>query len=124
MKKLLSLILIISNISYAECDFSTGIKKVDDGYLYTTECHLKVGSLVKDNKNKDESIGQLNKAIDLKDLALTKADQRVQLWTDTSEKLETRVNTISELQNKNYFLYFGLGIVTTGLAVWGASKLR
>lgn len=127
MKKIASFILMLcfaSNLAFAECDFSTGITPLGDGtFKYSGECHRKVGQLQQENKTKDAQLADLTKAIELKDLAISKADQRTQLWMDTSYKLEDRLNKIDELRSKNEVLYFALGVVFTGAAVWGASQL-
>lgn len=113
------LLSLISNLSYADCDFSTGIKPNTDGsFTYTKECHLKVGQLVQDNKTKDMQITDLNKAITLKDLALKESEDRASLWMNTSFKLEDRLSKIDGLEKKNDILYFGLGaLMVIGTAV-------
>lgn len=127
MKKLISLVLLLcfmANVAMADCDFKTGITPMGDGtFRYSGECHRKVGDLVQDNTTKAVQITDLTKALELKDLALQKSDQRAQLWMDTSSKLEDRLSKIDELSSKNSILYFGLGVVVTGLAVWGAGQL-
>ena len=126
MKKIISslLLLIISTNAFADCDFSKGITVgPNDTYIYNKECHIKVGQLVQDNKIKDSQISDLNQAIQLKDLALTKSDERVQLWMNTSYKLEDRLTSINSLEKKNEVVYFILGIAVTSLAVWGAGQL-
>ncbi len=116
MKKIVSLFVsfcMLSHAASAECDFSIGITPgPNHTYVYSESCHIKVGELVQSNKTKDAQIADLSKAIELKDLAITKADQRTQLWMDTSYKLEDRVTKIDELRGKNEMLYYGLGILT------------
>lgn len=127
MKKLITAILLfctLSNVALADCDFSTGITPgPNNTFIYTGECHRKVGQLVQDNAAKDKTIGELNQVITLKDLAITKADERTQLWMNTSFKMEDRLNEVDSIYKKNEWLYFTLGIVVTGAAVYGASKL-
>lgn len=127
MKKITSLIcsiLIFSNLSYADCDFKTGIAPgPNNTFIYTQECHLRVGQLVKDLSIRDQQVADLNKAIELKDLAIKYSDERANLWMDTSAKLENRIQTIDSLERKADWLYFGLGVVVMGFAVWGAGQL-
>jgi hypothetical protein len=127
MKNKIIFILIFTllpNLCMAECDFSTGIvKQLDGSFVYTKECHLRVGQIKQDLEISLRQVGDLTKAIELKDLALQKSDQRVNLWMDTSQKMEDRVIKIDELQNKNQWLMFGLGIVTTLGASYVASQL-
>jgi hypothetical protein len=116
-------ILLSPTVSLAECDFAKGITKVEGGYLYSTDCHKKVGKLQEDLKDREEQVAKLEKTIELKDLAIVTQERRVQLWMDTSFKLEDRVNTMDRLKSSNQLLYFGLGVLTTSLAVWGAGQL-
>lgn len=113
----------LSNICLADCDFSKGISPLPDGnYKYSAECHLKVGQLVQDNSTKDKQIVDLKTAIDLKDLALQKSDQRAQLWMDTSFKLEDNIQKIDSFKNTNQWVYFGLGVLTMFAATYAASQ--
>jgi len=126
MKKIVSVVLALSLFStsaMAECDFSTGINKNDNGtYTYSRECHIKVGEMKQDLEIANKQVEKLNKALDLKDLALTKADQRADLWMNTSFKLEDRVNTIDEMRKTNQWLYFGLGALAMFAATYAASQ--
>jgi len=127
MKKLISIFLlfcIFANMAFADCDFKTGITPLGDGtFKYSGECHRRVGDLMQDNKIKESQISDLSKAIELKDLAISKADQRTQLWMDTSYKLEDRLNKIDDLRSKNNWMYFGLGALTILGAGYLASQL-
>lgn len=108
----------------ADCDFAKGITKgPNKTFIYSEECHLKVGQLVQDNKVQTQQLGDLTKAVSLKDLALKDSDARAQIWMDTSGKLEDRLQKVDSLERKNDILYFGLGVVTTFLAVYGSAKL-
>jgi len=127
MKKIIFLIILclLSNSAFAECDFATGVSKTPSGtYEYTKECHIFVGKTIQDNDTKTQQVEKLNKALDLKDLALEKSDQRAQLWRDTSFKLEDDVQKMNSYRNTNQWINFGLGILVTGAAVWGAGQLR
>jgi len=120
MKCLLIMFMSIQFVM-ADCDFST-IKETDQGYLYSQECHRQVGKLVKDEAERKEQIAKLNKSIELKDLVIDKQEERIKLWMDSTEKMEDRVNSIEKWKSTNQWLYFGLGVVTTSLSVWLASK--
>ena len=124
--KLLAALLILSSTSaYAECDFATGIEKLPDGrYAYSVSCHKAVGKLVADAKDHQEELAQ--KDIQIKNLGvqMDTQEKRAQLWMDTSFKLEDRVNQMEALRSTNQWIYFGIGMVTTGIAVWGAGHLK
>lgn len=126
IRKLSSLVLILtlSSQALAECDFSTGITKTQSGYVYSEECNRQVGKLVLDNKDKDSAIEYLNKTVTAKDLGLKIQEDRADKWMNTSLKLEDRVNEIDKVSSSNKELYFGLGVLTTVLAVFAASKIR
>lgn len=124
MKKLICLILLfcsVPNLVLADCDFAVGIKKTDHNtFEYSYDCHIAVGQMKQDLSIAKKQINDLSQAIKLKDLAINYSDQRGQLWQDTSLKMQDRITKIDELQSKNYFMYFGLGILSTigvGLAV-------
>lgn len=115
---------IISNTVFADCDFATGITPGANGtYVYSKECHVKVGQLVKENEAQASAIQDYKSAITMKDLALQSSDKRATLWYDTSEKLEGRLQKVVELERGNNLLYFGLGALTILASGWMASKL-
>lgn len=126
MKKIISSLLLLcmlSNIAMADCDFSTGIAAgPNHTWIFTDACYLKVGQLVQDNKALTLQVGDLTKAITLKDLALTKADDRTQLWMNTSDKLTDSLTKIESEQKHNDWLYFGLGVLTTFAAGYVAAQ--
>lgn len=127
MKKVISLLLLFcffSNAAYADCDFSTGITPgPNKTFIYSEECHQKVGQLVQSDKTKTAQIADLTQAIQLKDLALTKSDQRTQLWMDTSDKLQGRLTSVDSLAKQNEWIYFTLGVLATIGAGYAASQL-
>lgn len=127
MKRFVAILAIFGIVTsaMADCDFSTDVKKNPDGsYTYSRECHIEVGNQIKDNKTKDEQIKKYVQSLELKDLALDKAEQRLQNYSTTIGKMEDRVNTIERMNDTNKLLYLGLGIAATALAVWGAGQLR
>jgi hypothetical protein len=79
---------------------------------------------VQDNKVQTQQLTDLTKAISLKDLALKDSDQRATDWMNTSGTLEKRLQEVDSLEKKNDLLYFGLGVVMTSLAVFGAARLK
>lgn len=127
MKKLISsiLILCLSTIAMADpnCNWSTIKTLPDGGYEYSPSLNLCVGNLIQTNKTQSAQIVDLTKAIELKDLALTAADSRTQIWETTSLAEQDRLTKISTEQKDNNFLYFGLGILSTVLTGFAVAKL-
>lgn len=117
--------LCISNVAFADCDYSKGVTPLTNGeFSYTKDCHIKNGVNLRDLRIADEQVKKLTEAASLLDLALAKANERSELWQSTSYGLEKRVETMDELYQRNKWLYFGLGVLTASAAVWGASRLR
>lgn len=124
MRVLFSLLSCFAYINYSSaCEPSKDIKKVDNGYLYTNECHIWVGKKIQELDLRINQVNELNKAIELKDLALRKTEERVGIWMDTAFKANDRLNQYESIKSRNEWLHFGLGVLTTSLAVWGASRL-
>lgn len=121
---ILSVSMFVSTISYAECDFSTGITKVDNGYLYTIECHKEVGKLVKDNADQATQINYLKEAMKYQDDMIAKERQRAELWRDYSYKAEDRMMSLQKYNQMSGWLYFGLGIVTTVAAGFALGQVN
>lgn len=116
MKKIIASLLLLclsSNIALADCDWSKIKSNTDGTYTYSKELHVCVGQLVQQNSTLSLQVADLTKAIELKDLAITKSDQRVQLWIDTNDKLSDRLSKVDEIYKHNEFLYFGLGVLAT-----------
>lgn len=114
----------LSQNALGACDWST-IKKVDSIYHYTKECNLEVGRLVQEAEKRRQQVDKLNKSIELKDLAIDKAEQRVELWKNTSYKLEDRLIKHDKWSKRNDWILFGGGMLTailTGWAIGQASK--
>lgn len=128
MKKIFSfsiMTIMLTNIALADCDYSKIVNNSDGTYTYSKELHLCVGTMRRDLGIAQQQITDLNQALTLKDLAIKKTEDRVNLWMDTSYKLEERVNKIDELQKKNEWLYFGLGVAATiGSGFMAAQLLR
>ena len=116
--------MVLSTSAYSTCDFKS-IKKIGaDSFLYTKDCHLEVGKLVKESKIRKEQVTNLNKSLTLKDLAITKADARISLWKDTTYKLEDRMLKQRKYSRLNNTLIFGSGVLTVILSAWAMGQLR
>lgn len=126
MKYLVNLIVIfslLSNLAFADCDYSKVIKNSDGTFTYSKELHICVGTMEQDLQIAQMQLSDLNKALELKDLALTKSDQRVTLWSNTSSDLENRLTKVDSMEKTNNWIYFGLGALTVLGAGYMASQL-
>lgn len=128
MKRMLIAVICMSlafnSTAFALCDSKDIIKQEDGSYKYSKECHLEVGKTFGALEKREKQVEKLEKALELKDLALDKSYERIDMWRDTTYKLEDRVNTMEEMKKNNEVLYFILGMAVTGLAVYGAGQLK
>lgn len=126
MKKLIAIFLLFVSLpsaAMANCDFSKVVHNADGTMTYTKELHVCVGQMKADLESANSQIADYKKAIELKDLALTKSEQRGDMWMNQSFTLQDRMDKIESYKSKNEILYFVGGVFLTGLAVWGAGQL-
>lgn len=127
MKKLIAaflLIISLSNVAIADCDFSTVVHNADGTMTYTKELHICVGQMKADLDSANAQIADYQRAISLKDLAITDSQNRSDIWMKSTFSLQDRIDKVDEYKSKNELLYFIGGVVFTGLAVWGAGQLH
>jgi hypothetical protein len=117
--KVFILCMCINTSLFADCDWSE-IKQVGENFLYPKDCHILVGQMSKELQDRRQQVDLLNKSIDLKDLALQKSDERVNVWRTTSYTLEDRLQKQETFTNWTKWGYFVMGaaaIVCGGLIV-------
>ena len=107
----------------ASCNVSD-IKKVNGIYHYPVDCHIEFGKLRKTEKERQAQIKHLNESVRLKDLAIDKSNQRIEIWQNATYKVEDRLIKLEKNTGTIKWVYFGLGILTMTAATYGASKLR
>lgn len=123
MKKLISLLILLPYFLFAgECDWKT-IKKQDGGYLYTIDCHIKVGELVQTDPLQKEEINILKSIIDSHKELLEIEQNRSNLWKTHALDLEKDLQTKKKWEKYSFWINFTLGVVVTSLSVHLASKL-
>jgi hypothetical protein len=132
MVRLILILSLISSSAFATtvttndgtvCDFSKIVKNKDGTFTYPENLHKCVGKIINDGKAKDAKIADQKKAIDLYTLTIQTDEQRIQNWIQTSTNLEGRVEKVNDLEKKNEWLYFGLGVLTTAAAAYAGEKL-
>lgn len=114
---------MFGNIALADCKWSD-VKPTTGGYLYSESCHARVGLTLRDNDDLNIQVTALRKSMELKDLALDKADQRTILWRNESYEQFDRLNKQASMNEYQKTLWFILGIVVTSAAVYGAGQLK
>lgn len=124
--KILALLLVSGLLSQNcfPCDFANDIRANQDGtYTYSKECHIEVGKRIKKLALIEGQVTELEKTIELKDLALSKEKQRADAWMDTAFKINDKLQKYDAISSKNNTIYFGLGLATAILSAWAAGQL-
>jgi hypothetical protein len=85
--------------------------------VYSKDCHLDYGRLRKAEPLYKEQVKELESSVKLKDLALKYSNERTDNWKKTTYKLEDKLLKLEKNHDRMKWVYFGLGILTTGLAV-------
>lgn len=117
-------LLLIPFKVYAECDYKNDIKKnTDNTYTYSVDCHKKFGSTLEELEIRKEQLENTGRIITLKDLAVQDYERNVSLWKNTALDLNNRLEKIEDTRSTDKTLYFVLGVATTVLSVYAASKL-
>lgn len=116
--------LILNQSVLASCNYRDIKEQANGKYSYPVECHIEFGKLVKNESERKKQIEHLNESIKLKDLAIDKSNERIELWQKTSYKMEDRLIKIERNNDRLKWLYFGLGIIVMSGATYGASKLK
>ena len=126
MKRLILCILLMALTAQsvlAECNPKDIKEKQDGTFSYPVDCHIDYGRLRYSEKEKEKQIEHLKKSIKLKDLAIDFSNERIENWQKATYKLEDRLLKIEKNNENAKWLYFGLGLVVMGGAVWGAGQL-
>lgn len=124
-------------VGLAACNWKD-IKKANNGYLYPDECHRAVGIIKETNGLREKEIVQLKdqvedleasklkltKSIELKDLALDKADMQVMRWREESYRQHERLLKHDRLSRQNTWIYIGLGFLAASVSVYAAGQLN
>lgn len=105
------------------CDFSKDIQPNPDGsYTYSRGCHIEVGKRVKKLSLMEQQVSELEKTIELKDIALSKQKQRADEWMDSSLVLNEKLQAYNYTTQKSNTLHFILGAATVILSAWAVGQ--
>ena len=120
------MVSLVSQSALADCNPRTDIKESQRNlkYEYSLECHVDYGRLRKAEPLYKKQASELRKSIKMKDLALKYSNERTENWKKTTYKLEDKILKLEKNHDRMKWVYFGLGIIVTGAAVYGAGQLK
>lgn len=125
---LLVSILVLNQTAWAACpdvqDVKAGDKIVCDGVLLSPDAAKKIDGQQVDLKYYKELSDKLLKRQELQDKEINVLDQRLRLYQEQSSLLADRLTSKESTSKWENIGYFALGVLATGLAVYGASQLR
>ena len=128
MKRIvLCIILMVSLASHsvlASCNPKDIVEQANGTYIYPVDCHVDYGRLRQNEEARKKQVEHLKESIKLKDLALDYSNKRIETWQQATYKVEDRLIKLERNNDKLKWIYFGLGIVVMGGAVWGAGQLK
>jgi hypothetical protein len=117
------ILLFIFSFNTFACDWST-IQRDGDRFIYSSQCHLSVGKLVKTEKLREEQVQSLIKTIEFKDLALKQADLRANTWEKEAYKQHEFLQKSQKDVKLERIAYFGLGVASVLLGAWAINKVK
>lgn len=124
MKYLITLFISLSlSFNTIACDWST-IKKQGNSFVYSAECHDQVGKLADSEKERKKQVEKLEQSIELKDLALTTAEKRVELWKKTTYEVEDRALRYKKFANLTKYGWFAMGVISVFASAYAFDKVR
>lgn len=93
------------------------------GLLFSPEASKQVDEMAADSKYFKEVNVKLLQRKELTDKEISVLDQRLKLYMNESQVLATELTRRESDNSYQKFLYFGLGVLATGISFYGASKL-
>lgn len=130
LKRIVILCLfVINQCVWANCPediqvLSKGEVANCDGLLFSPNASRKADEAIQDAKYYKLLSDRLYQRQDLTQKEINILDERLRLYMDQSQTLAKEL-TYKENEDKwQKFMYFGLGVLATGIAVYGASQLR
>lgn len=95
-----------------------------DGLLFSPDASKKADEAIQDVKFYKELTDRLYKRQELVQKEVNILDQRLKLYMDQSHILSKELTVKNNEDKWQKLIYFGLGVVATGVAVYGASQLN
>ena len=116
--------VICLNVNAEDCNPKKDIVEQSGKFIYSESCHLEFGKLKIIEKDRQKQIQHMQESIKLKDLALDLSNKRIELWQDSTYKIENRFIKMQNNNENMKLVYFGLGVLIMGGATWAASQMR
>lgn len=126
---LLVIILFSCNVMATDCKeavslLNEGEKASCTGFLFSPDAEKKASQAYEDSKYYKELSDLLNKRNQATNDEIKILDERLKLYQDQSFLLAQEVQKKEKEDFWQKTLYFGLGILATGIAVYGAGQLN
>jgi hypothetical protein len=131
MKYILSLILLFNQVAWADDKCPESVQVIEkgevancSGVLLSPDASKKADEAIADSKYYKSLSEKLQLRVDYSIKESDILDKRLKLYVDQSQTLSEQL-TKREHQNEwQKYLYFGLGVLATGIAVYGASEIQ
>lgn len=125
----LVVVLFSINVSATECKeavtlINEGQKAECTGFLFSPDAEKKASQAYDDAKHYKELSELLHKRSELTNQEIKILDERLKLYQDQSHLLAQEVQKKEKEDFWQKTLYFGLGVLATGIAVYGAGQLK
>lgn len=129
MIKYLLILLLIAPPIHADCPedvqaISKGEVANCDGLLFSEDAARKADASIQDAKYYKNLSELLTKRSELSNKEIDVLTNRLELYINQSEILAKEVYRKESEDKWQKLVYFGLGVIATGVAVYGASQLK
>lgn len=129
MIKIILAILFTTSTVFAQCPknvqpIKEGQTANCTGFLFSPETEKKANDAVEDAKYYKELTDRLIKRKELTDKEINILDKRLELYIKQSEITAKELNRKRNEDKWQKVIWFGLGVLATGLAVHGAGQLK
>lgn len=124
--KIVLSLIFLSNIVLADDSafLSKGQAAPWDGILLSPDRAQLARQAEMENKGYKLLNDSLNKSLDLEKAISEDKDKKIDIISKQNDNLSTQLEKSRDTNQWEHILWFGLGVLATGLAVEGASKLR
>ena len=126
---ILAFILTFNSVAWAKCPDDIQVIEKDQvancsGLLFSPEASENVDQTQKDLEIEQKLNGLLTRKNVLLELHSETVEKRLHLYMDRSSILAKQLYEREKDSKWEKTLYFGLGVLATGIAVYGASRLN